>query len=99
MAKSEEQDKWSSIVDSWRMSGLSQAAFCRKQKITVSAFYYWSRKFSEKKAKSPKSKIRSTSVKETPAFVEITIPKADASSKARIFRITTSYGAVMEVPL
>ena len=101
MVTSDEQDKWCSILDSWRSSGLSQAEFCRKQKITVSTFYYWSRKFSETKAKSAKVKTRSASVKENPAFVEITIPKADSQSKtkAQVFRITTSYGAVMEIPL
>jgi hypothetical protein len=35
-----------------------------------------------------------------PAFVEISIPKSDTPSPTgQVFRITTSYGAVMEIPI
>jgi hypothetical protein len=66
---------------------------------------------SQSKAKS-KAKRRSTSeakaktgkraaADDKPAFVEISIPKSDSSwpSAGQVFRITTSYGAVMEIPI
>ena len=42
-----------------------------------------------------------TLVDDKPAFVEISIPKSDNTPHAggQVFRITTSYGAVMEIPI
>lgn len=42
-----------------------------------------------------------TIIDDKPAFVEISIPKSDNTSHAggQVFRITTSYGAVMEIPI
>jgi transposase-like protein len=69
-----------------------------------------SRKPPKKKAESkPKRKTmtkeKTASKKklldDKPAFVEISIPKHDSASPAtgQVFRITTSYGAVMEIPI
>jgi hypothetical protein len=65
-----------------------------------------------KKSSKPKPKSNSvprkksagginTLVDDKPAFVEISIPKSDNTSPAggQVFRITTSYGAVMEIPI
>jgi hypothetical protein len=66
---------------------------------------------SQSKAKSrPKGKPSSRAKAEArkaltandkPAFVEISIPKSESNSNitGHVFRITTSYGAVMEIPI
>jgi len=43
-AKSSSQSKrdhWSPIINAWRDSGLSQSAFCRKNKLNRPQFTYW----------------------------------------------------------
>jgi hypothetical protein len=44
---------------------------------------------------------KKTLIDDKPSFVEISIPKSDSASPAtgQVFRITTSYGAVMEIPI
>jgi hypothetical protein len=46
----------------------------------------------------PRKKL---AVDDKPAFVEISIPKLEKTSPVagQVFRITTSYGAVMEIPI
>ncbi len=48
-----------------------------------------------------KSAFREKAIDDKPAFVEISIPKSDSASHVtgQVFRITTSYGAVMEIPI
>lgn len=113
MNLNENKGSWSEIVDAWRASGQSKAEFCKKQKIVVSRFYYWCGKLEKgKKKNSPIAKLSVKPVKnpavrekptvdEKPAFVEITLPKLSnpANVPGQVFRITTSYGAVMEIPL
>lgn len=48
------------MIEAWKQSGLSQRAFCEKNNITYSTFYYWYRVY-----KSPRKK--------TDGFVALTI--------------------------
>src|SRR5271170_6366050 len=36
--------KWEEIVQRQRASGLSVAAFCRREEIAAASFYYWKRR-------------------------------------------------------
>jgi len=43
-AKSSSQSKrdhWRPIINAWRDSGLSQTAFCKSRKLSLSQFTYW----------------------------------------------------------
>jgi hypothetical protein len=40
----ERHEKWSSILDEWKASGLSGAAFCRERGITYWNFTAWKRR-------------------------------------------------------
>lgn len=44
MSKSNEQKMFKGIVR-WQQSGLSQVAWCKKNKIAYSVFHYWYRRF------------------------------------------------------
>jgi hypothetical protein len=35
---------WSGHVREWKRSGLSQAGYCRKHRISIKSFAYWKRK-------------------------------------------------------
>ncbi len=52
-------------------------------------------------AKDKSAARKMAAVVDRPAFVEISIPKSDSTSHVggQVFRITTSYGAVMEIPI
>ena len=37
---------WENHIEHWRISGLSQAAYCRRNQIKAHRFYYWRRRLS-----------------------------------------------------
>jgi Transposase len=53
--------KWRDLVDRQRASGLSVAAFCRRNGVAASSFFAWKRKLGSTPA--------------TPAFVEATVAR------------------------
>ena len=40
------REHWRTILDQWRQSGLSKAAFCREHGIAAWQFHYWFRRLS-----------------------------------------------------
>lgn len=78
-AKPKNQSYWQKHIKSWKASGLSQRGYCRKNGITVSAFYYWHRKLQEQE------KV------EKPQFYPLTLPNVpeacgrDTDSGLRLF--------------
>ena len=104
MNESMGESTWKKVVDSWRGSGLGQLEYCIKNKIRASAFYYWRKKIDGVKQKPGKAK-KSNSVSKIqdhdlkPDFIEINIPQSNMKYPGQVLRITTSYGAVMEMPL
>ena len=39
--------RWSSILDTWRSSGLCAAEFCRREQISRRSFYKWRKRLAE----------------------------------------------------
>lgn len=39
---------WQAQFEQWQSSGLSKAAWCRREQLNVTAFYYWCRIFERK---------------------------------------------------
>ncbi|MFC4557313.1 hypothetical protein ACFO3D_03710 [Virgibacillus kekensis] len=39
--------EWETRMDQWCESGLSMAAWCRKENINIHQMYYWKRKFDQ----------------------------------------------------
>jgi hypothetical protein len=39
---------WQTQFESWQLSGLSKAAFCRQEAVPIKSFYYWCRAFESK---------------------------------------------------
>lgn len=54
---------WRGVLDGQKQSGVTVRAFCRKQKIRESAFYYWRRRFSVEEAGRGKSGVSAASTK------------------------------------
>lgn len=50
------RDEWTRLVKESRESGMSQAAFCREQGVSVGARQYWIRKLREEGAESSESR-------------------------------------------
>jgi len=62
----EQQQFWRMAIETRRESGLSVAAFCKKEGISEAAYYYWRRKLA---GGIPKSKEKSS-----PEFLEVVLP-------------------------
>lgn len=45
------REQWRELVAGWSASGLTQTAFCRQRGVSVAAFYWWRRRFTEDDAK------------------------------------------------
>jgi len=65
---------WRDVVARFRTSGLSVRAFCRREKLVETAFYFWRRTLVDRDAKLP-TKPRPTSkrVAVRPDFLPVTI--------------------------
>jgi hypothetical protein len=78
------------ILKEWESSDLTRAEFCKKHGMSISSLRQWKKMISERSNEF-----------EVPDFIEVApAPTPENSSPSRkFFRITTSYGAVIEVPL
>jgi transposase len=71
--------RWEALVASWRRSGESQAAFCRRRRLSVERFSWWKRRLAAIPAGGNRSRfvavrVRSSGPAEVPTGVlEITL--------------------------
>lgn len=69
----EREAYWRDVVKRFGASGLSVRAFCRREKLVETAFYFWRRTLAERDGKLP-TKSRTTSKRVArPAFLPVTI--------------------------
>ncbi|MEN6440240.1 MAG: IS66 family insertion sequence element accessory protein TnpB [Syntrophobacter sp.] len=61
LSRSEKQQFWKKHIAQWGKSGLSQAEYCRQNKIGLKSFQYWKRR----------SKCNSA----PPALIEVPLPR------------------------
>lgn len=84
------------ILKEWESSELTRKDFCKKHGMSASSLRHWKEMVSEKDDAPEASdfiEVESAPVASTePALKNSTSPK-------KFFKITTSYGAVIEVPL
>jgi hypothetical protein len=62
---------WQMVLDTCKESDLSIAAFCKKEGISVAAYYYWRKKLVGSHPKSNR--------KTPPAFIEVALPQSNAA--------------------
>lgn len=62
---------WQMVIDTCKESDLSIAAFCKKEGISVAAYYYWRKKLVGSHPKSNR--------KTPPAFIEVALPQSNAT--------------------
>lgn len=76
----EREAYWRDVVARFRTSGLSVRAFCRREKLQESAFYFWRRTLADRDGKLA-TKPRPTSKRATrPAFLPVAIRSASGGS-------------------
>ena len=46
MAQSRKQQSWQRHIRAWQSSGLSQAAYCESQQLSLASFGYWRKRCS-----------------------------------------------------
>ena len=62
---------WQMVIETCKESGLSIAAFCKKEGISEASYYYWRKKLP---ATDPKSNRKAP-----PAFIEVALPQSNAT--------------------
>lgn len=50
MRRAERRERWRALVEAWRCSGSSKAAFCREREVNAGRFHYWCRALSEERS-------------------------------------------------
>ena len=73
----EQRQFWQRAIEAHRESGLSIAAFCQKEGISETAYYYWRRKLA---VGLPKSKEKSP-----PDFLEVVLPGSSNAALELVF--------------
>jgi len=50
--KEERRKHWEEVMEEWKASGLSGAAFCREKRCSKANFFRWKKKFSDETSES-----------------------------------------------
>ena len=64
---------WREMLTRFTASGLSVRAFCRREKLHESAFYFWRRTLAERDGEAPGVRSVAKSRDATPAFLPVSI--------------------------
>lgn len=86
------QQRWQSIIEDWRQSGLSQAEYCRQHQLSPQRFYAWKHQL---KLKPIKNKQVPMPHRQSGTFLPITWDHAEPRSESML-RIHCQ-GAAIEV--
>lgn len=70
----EREQYWRSHLESWALSGLSQAEYCRQNDLNIARFGYWKRRFSKDNLPVEFVQISAEPVKSTRSFQDNGIP-------------------------
>jgi len=81
----EQRQFWQMAIETRRESGLSIAAFCKKEGISEAAYYYWRRKLAGGISKSKE--------KSSPEFLEVVLP----GHNARALELVLSSGNTLRI--
>lgn len=93
-ASEEKRIKWSNRLDRQASSGLSVAAYCRKESISEANFYYWKRKLS-RRSSSSRAKHGGRGASSTPPrFIQL---RATPQPSPHV-EVTVAHGTVIRVP-
>lgn len=88
---SKASEDWSSIIERYKSSGLSQREFCTQHNVSWNQFHYrWSR---YKSASKPKSDFIASGGKATSLFEQVTIATPAAPKQAVV-----THGLVIHFP-
>ena len=97
------EEFWHEKITSWERSGQKVRHYCRANQLCPSTFYEWKRKLLKTKTKSGSdemAKNQKSLAQKMPSFVEVVaVSTPMPQAQERALRITTSYGAVVELPL
>ena len=56
MDNNERAIHWQNQIEQWQASGVSGARFCKEHELDLGQFYYWSNKYSVKRAEATQNK-------------------------------------------
>jgi transposase-like protein len=91
---SERERYWRGVLEQWRASEMSRAAFCRRQGINYHTLSQWKSRIEADRG--GRSKRNGNAQARRPRFVEVTVPTASAPAAA--YEITLAGGRSLKVP-
>jgi hypothetical protein len=100
VSASEREVFWRGRLAEFAASGLSIRAFCRRESLVESAFYFWRREIAVRDAKVAaigKSRVKA-SKRERPAFVPVPVASQPSSPTQPGLAIELRGGRVLRVP-
>lgn len=86
---------WRGMIAAWGRSGLSQAEYCRRQRIQAVTFSWWKRRLSQSGAGAGdrrQDRFRSAAVRA--GFVEVRVPQVTRAA----YEVVLSGGRMVRVP-
>ena len=70
---------WQQRINNWKISGLTQKAFCQKHQLNIHQFGYWNKRFNSDKSAPHKEQDKNLSPRNTP-FIPVTLSNAEIRS-------------------
>jgi hypothetical protein len=70
----EREQFWRSHLETWSLSGLSQAEYCRQNDLNLARFGYWKRRFRKDNLPVEFVQVPTASVKSTRLFQDTGVP-------------------------
>lgn len=92
----DKERRWRSLVDKWQKSGLEIRAFCRRENLQESSFYFWRRELARRGQEALAVSRKAKQKKEQPKFVPVAIVNDDhRASLDRILEIRLGSGHIL----
>jgi len=79
--RAEREKHWRGLVRRWRASGLNQADFCRKHRLSIPAFRWWKQELDRRDARNRKAHDRPTG--SAAHFLPVKVVEAHDSEPSR----------------
>jgi hypothetical protein len=97
VTRAEREQFWRKRLAAWRASGLSQAAYCRQQRVSAVQFSWWKRQFKLRgNASSDGLADGGLAAPGTPLFVPVGV--SAAASAVASFEVLLRTGQRVQVP-
>ena len=96
--RAEREKLWRNHVRSWRGSGLNQADFCRRHRLSIPAFRWWKQEIARRDARLEKHRCRLKAGPTAPHFLPVKVVHAsDPAPHRGLVELELQGGRILRV--